>query len=169
MKIIRLIVTALSAVIGVYIFWVTFIFNLRMIQYDYTPALIRTYIAEGGIIHISIIGILAIITLILFIIYAINDSSKIELFNDGFEVTLHKKDNLFSFIRICQFLVFSLVVINSITCLYRLYTLDPKIYYTYVFDRHWLVLGFTFMSFYLLFITGSLIFEIINDKNVQYY
>lgn len=169
MKKLQYTLTSLVTILGIYILWMSFGFNFRVIRPDGTQGQIKMYLELGGLNHIIIISILAIIMLTLFIIYAILHSSKTEMYNDGHEITFHKRNNLFTLTRAIQLFIIVMLVVNLSTIIYRVSTSSELEYYSILFRRDILIFGFEFTGIYLLLLAGSLLIEISNDKDIVYF
>ncbi len=144
-------------------FWIIFGFNGKLA--DGNGALpVLSFREEGGTIHLCIILGIAIVILVLFMIYAFKDNSEIKIYNNGYEVDHYKNNNLFSPGRIAQYAFLVLLIIELITVVVRVMTLNMWLTYTSIFERDIMILGFEFMAVYYLIFIGSLFYEYIDKR-----
>lgn len=151
-----------------YMFWITFGFNFQFYSKEGLEPVV-TYIEKNGGLHLAVLLFLAIALAGLFVLYSYKDSKRVEMFDNGHDVSFVPKDNFFSMVRTAQYVFLALLIIDLVTCLLRLVSLDPTLPYTKIYERGMMILGFEFLALYALVFVGSLVIELIRERRHTYH
>ncbi len=159
---------ALSIIINVYLFWITFIFNPQFYG-DKAPTYIIDYHNKNGHIHLLVFLLLIVVFSILFLLYAYSDNKKTLVFEHKGEVDFYQNDNLFSFKRIFQYISLAIALIAASRSFIRSITLDFDYLAYYIFTTDIIFTLFDMVLIFFGIFTILLIFELIEDFKITYH
>lgn len=151
-----------------YMNWIVFLYNPQF-YIDTVPQTVGKYIEGNAFVHMSIILGIVLLLIALFAVYAIKDSKRTEMYDDGSEISFMSKDNLLSKTRIVQSIFLAFLLLDVVTCLNRLFTLDRTAPFIKVFERVLMIISFEFMAFYMIVFVGILVFEFMQDREKTYH
>lgn len=162
-RIILLILTILSLLITLILYYMSYIFNPKF-YVTQRPLNVGHFKAMNG--HLLVIGLFALLIMftIIFVVHIKKDNDHLEMFDQSGIPEFYKKNNLFSLPRLFQYYTLISGYILLIRSTYRSITFDDAIPAVYIFRTDFMLVLWDIVFGLFVVFTILLLIEYFNHK-----